>query len=62
VVDAVQRDGTLWLSGTTWNGRAAIRISVSGWRTTEADADRSAATILACLASVDEAVAAPVAG
>jgi glutamate/tyrosine decarboxylase-like PLP-dependent enzyme len=62
VVQAVQRDGTLWLSGTTWGGQAAIRISVSGWRTTLADADRSAATILDCLASVDEAAAAPVAG
>jgi glutamate/tyrosine decarboxylase-like PLP-dependent enzyme len=62
VVDAVQRDGTLWLSGTTWGGRAAIRISVSGWRTTVADADRSAATILACLASVDEQAVTPVAG
>jgi glutamate/tyrosine decarboxylase-like PLP-dependent enzyme len=55
VIDAVQRDGTCWLSGTTWAGRAAMRVSVSGWRTTDDDIDRSAAAILACLAEVDSA-------
>ena len=54
VIDAVQRDGTCWLSGTTWAGRAAMRISVTSWRTTEDDIERSAAAILACLAKVDE--------
>jgi glutamate/tyrosine decarboxylase-like PLP-dependent enzyme len=53
VIDAVQRDGTCWLGGTTWAGHAAMRVSVSGWRTTEADIERSAAAILACLAGVD---------
>jgi glutamate/tyrosine decarboxylase-like PLP-dependent enzyme len=53
VIDAVQRDGTCWLGGTTWRGRAAMRVSVSGWQTTEADIDRSAAAILACLDEVD---------
>jgi glutamate/tyrosine decarboxylase-like PLP-dependent enzyme len=48
VTRRVQADGTLWLSGTTWQGRAAMRISVSNWSTTEADADRSAAAILRC--------------
>jgi len=43
----VQRSGELWLSGTTWQGRAAMRISVSGWSTTGADVDRSVAAILA---------------
>jgi glutamate/tyrosine decarboxylase-like PLP-dependent enzyme len=55
VIVAVQRDGTSWLSGTTWAGRAAMRFSVSGWRTTEDDIDRSARAILACLAEVDAA-------
>ena len=58
VIDAVQRDGTCWLSGTTWRGRAAMRFSVSGWQTTEDDIDRSAAAILACLDEVDGRVAA----
>ncbi|MEV6877219.1 aminotransferase class V-fold PLP-dependent enzyme [Amycolatopsis sp. NPDC051128] len=46
VTAAVQRDGTCWLGGTTWRGRRYLRISVSGWTTTEADVDRSAAAIL----------------
>jgi glutamate/tyrosine decarboxylase-like PLP-dependent enzyme len=46
VVDAVQRDGTCWMGGTTWHGRRLMRISVSNWSTTEADVDRSVAAIL----------------
>jgi glutamate/tyrosine decarboxylase-like PLP-dependent enzyme len=42
----VQQDGTCWLGGTDWNGEHAMRISVSNWRTTEDDVDRSAAAIL----------------
>jgi hypothetical protein len=29
------------MSGTTWAGRQAIRISVSNWQTTEDDVDRT---------------------
>jgi glutamate/tyrosine decarboxylase-like PLP-dependent enzyme len=46
VIARVQADGTCWLGGTTWHGRAAMRISVSNWSTTEADVDVSAAAIL----------------
>ena len=49
VVDAVQASGECWMSGTTWRGRAAMRISVVNWQTTEADVDRSVAAIEACL-------------
>jgi glutamate/tyrosine decarboxylase-like PLP-dependent enzyme len=52
VVAAVQADGTCWLGGTVWQGRAAMRISVSSWRTTEADIDRSAEAILRCAREV----------
>jgi glutamate/tyrosine decarboxylase-like PLP-dependent enzyme len=45
-VRRVQEDGTCWLGGTRWHGRAAMRISVSGWATTEEDADRSVDAIL----------------
>jgi len=55
VIDAVQRDGTCWLGGTTWQGRAAMRVSVSSWRTTEDDVDVSAAAILGCADAVDAA-------
>jgi glutamate/tyrosine decarboxylase-like PLP-dependent enzyme len=38
---AVQDGGVCWPSGTTWRGRACIRLSVSNWQTTAADVDRS---------------------
>ena len=46
VVRQVQADGTCWLGGTDWHGRAAMRISVSSFRTTRDDVERSAAAIL----------------
>ena len=46
VVQRVQDDGTCWLSGTTWHGMAAMRISVINWSTNEADIDRSLEAIL----------------
>jgi glutamate/tyrosine decarboxylase-like PLP-dependent enzyme len=52
VVARVQEEGTCWLGGTRWHGRAAMRISVSGWQTTEADADRSAEAIAAAWRAV----------
>ncbi|MCU1230892.1 MAG: ddc4, partial [Acidobacteria bacterium] len=42
----VQRGGVCWLGGTTWHGAAAMRISVSGWNTTEDDVQQSAAAII----------------
>ena len=50
VVRRAQESGELWLSGTTWRGRAAMRISVSGWSTSDADVDRSVAALLAAAA------------
>ena len=47
VIRRVQEDGTCWLSGTDWDGEHAMRISVSNWRTTDQDVERSAAAILA---------------
>ena len=46
VIDAVQNDGTCWLSGTTWHGMGAMRISVSSWATTSEDVERSLEAIL----------------
>lgn len=45
VITGVQDDGTCWLSGTTWHGMAAMRISVSNWATSEEDVAKSAAAI-----------------
>jgi glutamate/tyrosine decarboxylase-like PLP-dependent enzyme len=38
---AVQGSGDVWLGGTTWDGRAAIRVSVSNWQTGDADTERA---------------------
>jgi glutamate/tyrosine decarboxylase-like PLP-dependent enzyme len=46
VIEAVQRDGTCWCGGTFWQGKAAMRISVSSWATAEEDVDRSVAAIV----------------
>jgi glutamate/tyrosine decarboxylase-like PLP-dependent enzyme len=51
VLDLLQDDGTCWMSGTTWNGMAAVRISVSNWSTDQDDVDRSVAAIIACAAN-----------
>ena len=46
VIAAVQADGTCWCGGTVWQGRTAMRISVSSWATTDDDVERSLAAIL----------------
>jgi glutamate/tyrosine decarboxylase-like PLP-dependent enzyme len=46
VVAAVQADGTCWCGGTVWQGRSAMRISVSGAATTDADVEKSLGAIL----------------
>jgi glutamate/tyrosine decarboxylase-like PLP-dependent enzyme len=51
VVDRIQRSGECWMGATTWHGRRLMRISVSSWRTTESDVDRSVAAIEAALAA-----------
>ncbi len=35
VLRRVQEAGDVWMSGTTWDGRRAIRLSVSNWQTSE---------------------------
>jgi glutamate/tyrosine decarboxylase-like PLP-dependent enzyme len=46
VVAGIQADGTCWCGGTVWQGRTAMRISVSSWATTEDDVERSLAAML----------------
>ena len=41
VIAAIQDDGTCWAGVTVWQGRTAMRISVSCWATSDADVDRS---------------------
>jgi glutamate/tyrosine decarboxylase-like PLP-dependent enzyme len=49
-VAAIQRDGTCWLGGTSWEGEYVLRVSISNWATTDEDIDRSAAAIAAAVA------------
>ena len=39
VVERIQRDGRIWIGGTTWQGRRAIRFSVSNWQTGDDEID-----------------------
>ena len=45
VIEAVQRDGDCWCGGTEWQGRTAMRISVSSWTTTSHDVETAIAAI-----------------
>jgi glutamate/tyrosine decarboxylase-like PLP-dependent enzyme len=46
VIARLQAEGTCWCGGTVWQGKTAMRISVSSWATTEADVERSLAAML----------------
>lgn len=46
IIQAVQQDGTCWCGGTSWHGRAAMRISVSSWATTADDVEQSLDAII----------------
>ena len=46
VIAALQADGTCWCGGTEWQGRTAMRISVSSWATTDEDVEVSLAAML----------------
>jgi glutamate/tyrosine decarboxylase-like PLP-dependent enzyme len=46
VIAEVQRDGTCWCGGTQWQGRTAMRISLSSWATTDEDVELSLAAII----------------
>lgn len=45
-IAAIQQEGTCWCGGTVWKGQTAMRISVSNWRTTDEDVEKSIAAIL----------------
>jgi glutamate/tyrosine decarboxylase-like PLP-dependent enzyme len=40
VIAAINASGEAFFGGTTWRGRRAMRISVSGWQTTDEDVER----------------------
>jgi glutamate/tyrosine decarboxylase-like PLP-dependent enzyme len=52
VIARIQADGTCWCGGTVWQERTAMRISVSGWATTERDVELSLAAMVRIAAGV----------
>src|SRR5205823_11438862 len=40
VIRRIQEEGTCWCGGTGWQGKTAVRISVSSWATTGGGVDR----------------------
>ncbi len=53
VIAGVQKDGTCWCGGTSWQGHTAMRISVSSWATTEDDVERSLDAMLQIAAGIE---------
>ena len=43
----IQESGECWVGGAEWDGKAAIRVSVCSWATTEADVSRSVRAFVA---------------
>ena len=52
VIRAIQDDGTCWCGETEWQGRPAMRISVSSWATTADDVETSLAAMIRCARTV----------
>lgn len=48
----IQASGVLWASGSSWQSRPAVRLSVCGWATTANDIDRAAAEIVGIAAQI----------
>jgi glutamate/tyrosine decarboxylase-like PLP-dependent enzyme len=61
VVDRLLADRVTYMSPTVFKGRAGMRISVSGWQTSDADVERSAQAVQDALTAVRSAAAVAVA-
>ena len=46
VIRRLQEEGTCWCGSTVWQGKTAMRISVSSWETTKEDVELSLAAML----------------
>ncbi|MBI2497811.1 MAG: aspartate aminotransferase family protein [Opitutae bacterium] len=46
VIQGIQDEGTCWAGITVWQGRTAMRLSVSSWATNDADVDLSVAAMI----------------
>lgn len=52
VEEFIQKEGTVWLGGTSWRGERLLRVAVSNWSTSEEDID---STIEAIERAIDNA-------
>ena len=52
VIAAILKTGEAFFGGTTWRGKRAMRISVTNWRTTDADVDRVVKAVASVLGLV----------
>jgi glutamate/tyrosine decarboxylase-like PLP-dependent enzyme len=52
----IQEDGTCWCGGTVWQGRTAMRISISSWATTDEDVERSLEAMIECARDARDSV------
>ena len=48
----IAAEGTSFFSGTTWNGRRAMRISVSNWQISQEDVTKTVAGVERVLAGM----------
>jgi glutamate/tyrosine decarboxylase-like PLP-dependent enzyme len=53
VVAILQREGVAWAGGTEWQGRTAMRLSLSSWATTQEDSDRALEALLEAAEQAD---------
>jgi glutamate/tyrosine decarboxylase-like PLP-dependent enzyme len=58
VIAEINREGTSFFSGTTFQGRRAMRISVSNWQTDMQDVRRTVAGVERALANVKSTITA----
>jgi len=54
VTQALIADGAVWMSGSTWRGRAVLRISVSNWSTDADDIALSIDAVARAMQAVDQ--------
>lgn len=50
VISNIQADGTIWAGPTVWQGKVAMRFSVSSWATTDDDIDAAVAAVARAVA------------
>jgi hypothetical protein len=53
VIAGIQQDGTCYCGGTVWQGKEAMRISVSSWATIEEDVEKSLTAMLRIADSIE---------